>query len=193
MKLHFVGKYKNNPNTLPHNSHKNGAVKFKEPDSTKKLAITATGISVVILLVVLVITAIKIGDNFKFYNLYIAAVISTILLFVHELLHAICFKKDVYLYLNFAQCMLFVVGPEDMSKARFIIMSLLPNIVLGFMPFIICMFFPQFQVLFIASAVMISAGSGDYINVFNAATQMPKGSRTYLHKINSYWYMPNQN
>lgn len=24
----------------------------------------------------------------------------------------------------------------------------------------------------------------------NAVTQMPKGARTYMHKFNSFWYMP---
>ncbi|MCI8497238.1 MAG: DUF3267 domain-containing protein, partial [Clostridiales bacterium] len=33
-------------------------------------------------------------------------------------------------------------------------------------------------------------GAGDYYNVFNALTQMPKGARTYLYQFNSFWYMP---
>ena len=42
-------------------------------------------------------------------------------------------------------------------------------------------------------AMAISAGTGDYYNVWNALTQMPKGSRTYLHGTNSFWYMPQDN
>ncbi|MBQ4282485.1 MAG: hypothetical protein IJB96_00980 [Lachnospira sp.] len=38
----------------------------------------------------------------------------------------------------------------------------------------------------------ISMGVGDFYNVFNALTQMPKGARTYLHKFNSYWYIPDK-
>ena len=48
-------------------------------------------------------------------------------LFPHELLHAVCFKQDVYLYTNWKQGLLFVVGPEPMSKRRFILMCLLPG------------------------------------------------------------------
>ena len=41
-------------------------------------------------------------------------------------------------------------------------------------------------------AFSIAAGAGDYYNVFNALTQMPKGARTYMHGMHSYWYMPEQ-
>ena len=86
--------------------------------------------------------------------------------------------------------MLFVSGPEDMSKFRFIFMSLLPNIVLGFIPYLIYVFNPSWTVLGAFATINVASGSGDYLNVFNAITQMPKGSRTYLHHFNSYWYFP---
>ncbi|MCC8191707.1 MAG: hypothetical protein LIO41_01495 [Ruminococcus sp.] len=36
--------------------------------------------------------------------------------------------------------------------------------------------------------ISIGMGFGDYYNVFNALTQMPKGS-TYLYGLNSWWYV----
>ena len=39
----------------------------------------------------------------------------------------------------------------------------------------------------------LSSCVGDWYNVFNALTQMPKGAKTYLCGFNSYWYMPNGN
>ena len=39
-------------------------------------------------------------------------------------------------------------------------------------------------------SVSLSMGAGDFYNVYNALTQMPRGAKTYLHKFNSYWYMP---
>ncbi|MBR5806813.1 MAG: DUF3267 domain-containing protein, partial [Oscillospiraceae bacterium] len=86
--------------------------------------------------------------------------------------------------------MLFVTGPEDMSKARFVFMSLLPNIIFGFVPYILFMINPRWKVLGIFGATCISMGAGDYLNVFNAITQMPKGARTYLYGFNSWWFMP---
>lgn len=86
--------------------------------------------------------------------------------------------------------MLFVVGPETMSKSRFIIMSLLPNIVFGFIPYIIFLINPDYSFLGTLGFLAIGMGAGDYYNVYNAMTQMPKGARTYLYQFNSYWYVP---
>ena len=85
---------------------------------------------------------------------------------------------------------MFVVGPETMSKSRFIVMSLLPNIAFGFIPYALGMIFPNCVFLAALGVFCIGMGFGDYYNVFNAITQMPKGARTYLYKFNSYWYMP---
>lgn len=192
MKLHYKGKYDLNPDSLPHGEHKKGAVRFKEAEDSKKLALVAN-IAAAVIMVVLAIPAFYRAKDYILedtFQLFIGSVCSMLILFPHELLHAICFKKDVYLYTNWSQGMLFVVGPEDMSKSRFIFMSLLPNIIFGFVPYIIGMIFPKYLFLLSLGTLSIGMGAGDYYNVFNALTQMPKGSRTYLYKFNSYWYMP---
>ena len=137
----------------------------------------------------IITSGVELGSSLP-WQLCIGAVISMAVLFPHELLHAICFKSDVYLYTNWAQGMLFVIGPETMSKSRFIFMSLLPNIIFGFIPFIIGMIFPNLVLLTLVGALCIGSGAGDYYNVFNALTQMPRGARTYMYKFNSFWYMP---
>lgn len=87
---------------------------------------------------------------------------------------------------------LFVIGSELMSKGRFIFMSLLPNLVFGFIPFVVALCVPSLALLGVLGAINIVSGSGDYYNVFNALTQMPKGARTYLYQFHSYWYMPEE-
>ena len=187
MKLHYMGKYDLNPESIPAKPHKPNYVRFKEPEDSKKLSAIATCISVPLLLIFGIPV---LGHQDSFSHIAIALILSILTAFPHELLHAICFKEDVYLFTNFKQGMLFVVGPEDMSKSRFIFMSLLPNIVLGIIPYLIFIFNPNLVVLGALGAINISSGAGDYLNVFNAITQMPKGSRTYLHHFNSCWYMP---
>ena len=115
---------------------------------------------------------------------------SMLVLFPHELLHAVCFREDVYLYTNFKQGLLFVVGPETMSKSRFIWMSLLPNIIFGLIPYLIGMLFPKYLFFLVLGTIAVGAGAGDYYNVFHALTQMPKGARTYLYQFHSFWYLP---
>lgn len=86
--------------------------------------------------------------------------------------------------------MLFVVGSETMSKGSFILMSMLPNVVFGILPYIVGMIYPQFVFGLVFGILSASMGAGDYYNVYNAVTQMPKGARTYLYQFHSYWYIP---
>lgn len=187
MKLIYKGKFDGNQESLPHGEHKPGAVKFTECENPKKLAVLANGIAIVILLVLGVIFVLRGG--FRVYSIG-GVIASFLILFPHEFLHAICFKDEVYLYTNWKQGMLFVVGPEDMSKARFVFMSLLPNLIFGIIPFCIFLIFPDQGFLGTMGLFAISMGAGDYYNVYNALTQMPKGARTYLYQFHSYWYMP---
>ncbi|BCN30807.1 DUF3267 domain-containing protein [Anaeromicropila herbilytica] len=189
MKLHYMGKYDLNPESLPCNTHMRGAVPFKEAKDMKEMAKIMSILSVIMLLVFGFILYLRYSNSFIEYIL-VGSIFALLSLFPHELLHAICFKEDVYLYTNFKQGMLFVVGTETMSKGRFIFMSLLPNLIFGIIPFGIGLIWPSLSILGAFGVLSISMGAGDYYNIFNALTQMPGGSRTYLYQFSSYWYMP---
>ena len=92
------------------------------------------------------------------------------------------------MYTNLKQGMMFVVGTEDMSKTRFVMMSLCPNIVFGFIPFIIFLISPNLTILGTLGALAIGMGAGDYYNVFNALVQVPKDAKIYMSGFHSYWY-----
>lgn len=188
MKLINAGTFNGDKDSLPHEEHKEGAVMFKEISDMKKLSIVINLASVVIVMPLIVFVALH--NQGSLIGFAIGAVLPIVAFIPHEILHAICFKETVYYYQNLKQGMLFVVGTETMSKSRFIMMSLCPNLILGFLPFLLFIIFPQLSFLGIFGAISISMGAGDYYNVFNALTQMPKGARTYLYKMNSYWYMP---
>ncbi len=187
MKLIYRGKFDGDVNSIPCGEHKPNAVKFKEPEDPKKLGLIANGIATVIIIIALVGVILRAGIR----NLSIVGIfLSYLTLFPHEILHALCFKDEVYLYTNLKNGILFVTGPEDMSKGRFVFMSLLPNIIFGLIPYILFMINPQWKIMGTFGAMCISMGAGDFLNVFNAITQMPKSARTYLHGFNSYWYIP---
>lgn len=185
-----MGKFDRNPDSLPHGEHKPGAVPFKEAENPKSLSVIANVMCIVIIAALGVPALIRCGRDFDRLWLCVGCIASLLTLFPHELLHAVCFKGDVYMYTNLRQGMMFVVGTESMSKARFILMSLLPNIVFGFIPYILGMIFPQAVFLLSFGTLSAGMGAGDYYNVFNALTQMPRGARTYIYKFNSFWYMP---
>lgn len=190
MIFHYAGKYSGDESTLPQRELLPGTVPFKEPENMKKLALVAN-IGCIIIMILLMIPYFILALKYFLGNtiwLMIGALCSLLSLFPHELLHAVCFKKDVYMYTNLKQGLLFVAGTEDMSKSRFIFMSLLPNIIFGFIPYIVFLIFPQLIGVGLFGLICIGAGFGDYMNVFNAITQVPNRAKIYMSGIHSYWY-----
>lgn len=189
MRLHYRGTYDLDPGSLPQSGHRPGAVPFKEAKDSKALAVIANGLCVVIMILLTIPAVLRCGSTFDINQMIPACVFPMAALLPHEILHAVCFREDVYLYTNLKQGMLFVIGPEDMSKSRFIFMSLLPNLVFGLIPYMIGMALPNLA-LAMFGAICTGMGAGDYYNVFNTLTQVPNGAKIYSYQFNSYWYLP---
>lgn len=187
MKLHYMGTFNGDVDSLPKGEHKPGAVMFKEPDNMDKFTVISTMISMSILVVTFFIAMLRAGKTVA--NFW-GCILTLVCLIPHEFLHAFCFKGDVFMYNNMKQGSLFVVGPEPMTKFRFCFMSLLPSIVFGFIPYIIFLINPSQELLGTFGMLSLTTAAGDFMNVHSAITQMPKGSKTYIHGMNSYWYMP---
>lgn len=185
--FHYKGKFDGIEENLPQREHPEGYVPFKEAENMKQLSILMNIFAAVIAVALLVVVwLVSKRSPFDTWGI-IAFIVSMV---PHEFLHGICFKGDVYMYQNIRQGMLFVVSPDDLSKSRFVLMSMCPNIVFGVIPFILFLVQPNWIFFGTMGALAISAGAGDYYNVFNALTQMPKGALTYLSGMHSYWYMP---
>ena len=189
MKLHWAGEYNLDPASLPHAEPKPNAVPFREAENTKKLAVIANVIALVLLAALAAALFVRLRGKIGRWSFLVGALLSLLTMLPHEVLHAACFVEDVYLYTNLKQGMLFVTGPEDMSRGRFVGMSLLPNLVFGIVPYAIG-FALRLPTLGYFGAFCISMGAGDYYNIFNALTQMPRGARTYIDGFRSYWYLP---
>lgn len=189
-----MGKFSGNAEDIPHGAHKPGAVKFKEAEDPKQMGKTANAWALGISLVCMAAyscRAISAGLQGSGGGQWLLGLLLFALsLFPHELLHGLCFREDVYLYTDLRHGLLFVTGPEDMSKGWFVFMSLLPSLVFGLIPFAVGMLWPRMVALGVWGALALGAGAGDYYNVFHALTQMPKGARTYLYQFNSWWYLP---
>lgn len=192
MIFHYAGKFDGNESSLPQREHPANSVPFKEPKNMKKLAIIGN-IGAIVVILILAIPYIILGKEYIKLDdtgLLVGSICSLLTMIPHEFLHAVCFKEDVYMYTNLNKGMLFVVGTEAMSKMRFIVMSLLPNIVFGLIPYLVFLIRPQLIGVGMLGAICVGMGFGDYINVYNALTQMPKGAKTYLCGMHSFWYMP---
>ena len=201
MKLVYKSNFKG-MDQLPLGELPPDAVKFKEPESMETLTVKVILFSIPALpLIALIIMGSRFLHgtfNFEFVLLPFAAGIgiSILSLLPHELLHAICFGKGavVELYIALTHGMLFVVSTHPITKMRFIFLSLLPNLLLGWLPLIIWAVLPYVEmystILFTCSIINILGGGGDYMNTYNALRQMPKGSMQQLSGFNSYWFMP---
>ena len=122
MKIHFAGKYSGDPDSLPHRPHKEGAVAFKEASDTKELAKIANGLAIAVLIVAFVPAVLRHGFA-AFPACLPGSLLAMLTLFPHELLHAVCFREEAFVYTNLKDGMLFVVGPEDMSRRSFAILD----------------------------------------------------------------------
>ncbi len=200
MKFHYMGKFDGSFENLPTREHEEGYVPFKEP-SEKSLPlvinIIAFAVTVALIIPVFVFGMAKnegyapgaegIG-TLKFLLIWCGiCVLSFAVIFPHECLHALCFRGDVYMYTNFNKGLCFVVGPELFSKGRFVFMSLLPNLVFGLIPYVIWIFFPGLWYIGAFGALTVGMGGGDYMNVVNCLIQVPRGAKTYMHGMNSFW------
>lgn len=195
MKLIYKGKFSGDVQDIPHGEHRPNAVKFREIDDPQKLGLVANLVSLGITALTIAAYVLRVWNaglsaSSLGWQFLLGALLSLVCLFPHELLHGLCFRKEVYLYTYWSHGMLFVTGPEDMSRARFVFMSLLPNLVFGAVPFVLGMIWPQLGILGALGAISLGAGAGDYYNVLHALTQMPPKARTYLYGFNSWWYLP---
>ena len=145
MKLHYKGKFDGNEESLPRGEHHPNAVQFREPEP-KKFVLIANGGALILAAVLLVPFCLRASAFFSaetVTQLWVACLLFFATLLPHEVLHALCFHGDVYLFTWLKRGALFVVGPEDMSKGRFVFMSFLPFVCLYFEELLFLCLFPR--------------------------------------------------
>ncbi|MGM9946424.1 DUF3267 domain-containing protein [Floccifex sp.] len=187
MELIVKGRFNGDVNSLPSGQLKNhpNATCFKEFDNINTFSLVLNIASLFLLIGLYILMCLRIHGLASLFNT--GTILSIICLLPHEFLHAICFQETVYLYIG--KGILFVTGTEVMSRNRFIFMSLLPNLVFGFIPFFIFLIDPSHTILGALGLFSISAGIGDYYNVFNALRQVPKNGKCFMEKQHTYWFV----
>jgi hypothetical protein len=187
VKIKFMGDFDGDGEKLPAGEHKPGAVKFKELE-LKEFGVVLNVAAVIVTIPLIIFVMIYSGDS-ESWEFWTGIGISLALMIPHELIHAACMPGQTYMYTWAKNMMLFVANCNTMSKARFIIMSMLPAVLFGFIPFAVFLF-TKWYWLGLAGALGIVSGLGDYVNAFNCFVQVPKGHRVYNHKFNTYRYDP---
>ncbi len=195
MTLIFKGKF-TSYDALPKGELPENAVAFREPKTMVGINLMALLFALPVAIVMFILLSMFGGSEmYGRYNLC-GLVIALALVPLHEYIHALfCGKNaEVYMYYSLKHYMMFVLTLTPMTKARFIVMSLMPSLILGWLPFLagllICPSADIGGILMAAGIFGAIMGCGDYMNMFNAAVQMPKGSLTQLLGMHSYWFMP---
>lgn len=198
MKLIFKGKFKSYDD-LPKGELPERAVRFKEPKSLVGVNLVALPFIFLTAIVMLILMAAFGGQQMYSKHTLLGIVISLVLIVPHEFIHALFMGRDaeVFMYYSLKHLMMFVTTVSPMTKGRFILFSAMPSLILGWLPFFIGLFlFPTTDL----GGILMAAGfwgslesCADYLNIFNALVQMPKGSLTQLSGMNSYWFMPEEN
>lgn len=187
---------KNETEKLPDN-----AVMLKEGDRVEDLYKKGFFLILPILLLMIILAYIKCkgmkGNLSPDLNVLIAAaagVIACVLLSdIHEFIHGIVLplkaKKIIY-KLNNAKC---VYCNAVVSKSRIIAVNLAPFTLLSAVPFILWMKFGQLlpiEYMLISVIViwlMCLISLGDFANVFNIMTQVPRGCKVMNHGFHTYY------
>jgi len=199
MKLIYKGVLKRNE-TLPLWSLPDSAVKVREPESFQVITL----VSLLFIIPAMVLVAIIILFSYILHGGYASAGFSWVGLMLsftamipHEFLHAVCFGKDADVEMFFLPQSgnIAVTSGKAISKRRFIFMSLLPSLVLGWIPLLIWAILPYtvFSNILFTFSVITGAvhGAGDNFGVYNIIHQVPKGSMMQMSGNNPYWFNVN--
>lgn len=180
------------------------AIQVEEPNTLEEIVsqsikenlgvlITTFLLSIVRLVVVPAHTSFELGiSGFMFFCGIIS--IYFILMYVHELIHALFYplgsNKEIWMYQW--QAML-VHCQAQVSRRRFVWMSLAPVTILGFVPFVLWLFlspmvsFGVSMIWMLESWAMIFGGIGDIYNVRNILAQVPKDAHVFNYGLHTYW------
>lgn len=185
MKIHFCGKYNGDEKTLPHKESFDDVL-IKTPPSKFVYSLVY---KLVLICFFCIPFSLMVKESLmkSVLQIVLGIVCGYLSLYLHELLHALCFKKNVFCYFNFIKGNAFVIGTEDMTRSRYIMTCMLPNFILGIVPYSIFLVFSNYVFLGIYGIVCLITGYNDFRNIYNTLKYIPKNSTIYLSGLNAYY------
>lgn len=193
--IKFKGKFKNEEQ-LKKGELPKEAIIFREPKKIYKAFILGLIISLPLTIPIVVVLIKKSGVNLvEKNNFYISIILSLLSTPIHEIIHGLCFSREEekHVFTKFEDGALIIHCNEHLLKKKFIWMCAAPNIILGFIPYILYIigifdFNINIEAIVGLTATLnILSGIGDYLNIFNAIIQVPKKAKVFNYGINSYW------
>ena len=135
----------------------------------------------------------KVTFDFKFACIAIATIILfKIFIYIHEIIHCMFYplkgRKVIWNDVKSgAYC------DMEVSKIRFIIISLAPAVIIGLFSYALWYIFVPVLMNEIAlcwllfSWISVAVSVGDFTNIYNTIKQVPKGAKVKNYGYHSYW------
>lgn len=196
MKLKFKGIFKSY-DELPKGNLPANAVKFKEVKGFLMLNLISFLITVPVCLALRETARLRMDNATQLRPMLLWGLLSAAVCIVpHEIIHGLAMGgEEAFIYFSPKNLLAFCIAFSPMSKTRFFIMGIAPSFILGWLPFTAAMIFPNLAVsgfLAMAGIINILTGVGDWIKIFLAAVQVPKGCLIQFSGIDLYWFKPNE-
>lgn len=163
--------------------------KIKIINDKENIQVKAIPIAILLVVMCNIILFVKIFKFSLIINpifILIGVLIGGLLLFIHELLHAIVYPKKATVTIGFVKPISFVaLGSYPMSKTRFIIMCLLP-LILGIIPLVLFVLFNDSILCNIMFGMMCIGIISPYPDIYNVlkVINVPKGKKVLFDADN---------
>lgn len=204
LNIKFRGVFENE-RQLEAASNSNVCIQFEEPEDINALMKNGFFLSLPIIISSLMIAGVAFFDVVSnnqcekkdiIFSIIFSSIIILLYQFLHEIIHALLFPhkalKEIYVSKDLSS--LFVYCTSPVSKIRFIIITIAPNIILGVVPLFTAVLCREVlspvpvMILIITGYISIVMGIGDYCNIYNAVYQVPAGAYIFNSGLHSYWY-----
>lgn len=203
LNITYSGKFENEKQLIRNDKLPQKAIQFKEGKKIEDIYNLGFILESLIIIPIIIITIVRIQGIDGYINLNlktgiiiaVTILINYILKFLHEYIHAMLYpiksKKTIWKYTSKGSY--FIYCNTQISKKRFIVISLAPMIVLGIIPFIVWLFIADKIELTISLVyvfltwIMIFFSMGDLVNVYNTIKQVPKNAKVFNYGLHSYW------
>ena len=185
MKIRYRGSFDGKVASLPPAQPVEGAVRVEEPGRPREL-VRKTNIGAAIFFAVLLVLVILRGG---LAALHLGGVVLALLaVFPRELMRALFYREECWFYLNFQDSMPFVTGSEHMSRTRFLLLTLLPDVLFGLIPLVLYFIWPNLSILGTMGLICLPMGFGDYLLAWLVLRQVPGDATVYRQYFHTYWY-----
>lgn len=187
LRIKWYWNYNEKEIKLKHRYQENSHIISISENSKRNISIVR--LITLILLVTILFSLSKVYFLTNVISIFLAIIFGFLSIIIHELIHAIFFKKDVYICINLLKGIAFTYGTETMTKGKYIITSFAPIFILGVIPFVIYLFFNSNLFLGVFGIYSIMIGISDIYNIYNVLKNTPKKCNVFLSDNNAYWFV----